>query len=331
MSVSPSPISPLPSPGSVGDDNGPVLLPQGEKALCGRMIESEALSWRSVADLLGNNPDARVALIGAGLNERSLTPGRCDLGPRALRAVLLRFSTYDVETGTELATRVHDAGDVALKGVSPADGFAPVRDAVAAQGARALTVLIGGNNAVTRPGVHALGMERVGLLTLDAHFDLRDTDQGLTNGNPVRALLEDGLAGERISQVGLAPFANTRRAHETAKAAGISVRTARDCRDRGLAVVVAQELERLSGLCAAIYVDFDIDVIDRSQWPASPGARPGGVSAQDFFDATRLIGAHQKVRAVDLTEYDPSLEIGDLGALTAGRWFCELLAGFEGR
>lgn len=293
--------------------------------------DSDALSWRSVADLIGDHPEAGVALIGAGLNERSLTPGRCDLGPKVFRAVLPRFSTYDVETGAELATRVHDAGDVALKGVSPADAFAPVRSAAAAQAHRALTVLIGGNNAITRPGAHALGLDRVGVLTLDAHFDLRDTDQGLTNGNPIQALLEDGLAGERISQVGLAPFANTRRAHEKAKAAGISVRTARDCRDQGLAVVVAQELERLSGLCEAIFVDFDIDVIDRSQWPASPGARPGGVSAQDFFDATRVIGAHPKVRAVDLTEYDPSLEIGDLGSLTAGRWFCELLAGFEAR
>jgi formiminoglutamase len=44
-----------------------------------------------------------------------------------------------------------------------------------------------------------------------------------------------------------------------------------------------------------------------------------------------VIGAHPKVRAVDLTEYDPSLEIGDLGSLTAGRWFCELLAGFASR
>ena len=50
-----------------------------------------------------------------------------------------------------------------------------------------------------------------------------------------------------------------------------------------------------------------------------------------FFEATRLIGSHPKVRAVDLTEYDPSLEVGDLGSLTVGRWFCELLAGFEGR
>jgi formiminoglutamase len=292
---------------------------------------SEALSWRSVADLVGNHPDASVALIGAGLNERSLTPGRCDLGPKAFRAVLPRFSTYDVETGVELRTRVHDAGDVALKGVSPADGFGSVRDAVKAQGTRGLSVLIGGNNAITRPGVHALGLERVGVLTLDAHFDLRDTDQGLTNGNPIQALLEDGLAGQRISQVGLAPFANTKRAHEKAKAAGISVRTARECRELGLAAVVGQELRRLSALCEVIHVDFDIDVIDRSQWPASPGARPGGVSAQDFFDATRVIGAHAKVKAVDLTEYDPSLEVGDLGSLTAGRWFCELLAGFEAR
>ena len=295
------------------------------------MEDSEALGWRSVADLVGQHPQASVALIGAGLNERSLTPGRCDLGPKAFRAVLPRFSTYDVETGQTLSSEVFDAGDLPLKAVGPADAFLPVRDAVAVQASRALTVLIGGNNAITRPGVHGLGLERVGLMTLDAHFDLRDTDQGLTNGNPVQALLEDGLDGQRISQIGLAPFANTRRAHDKARAAGIAVHTARTCREQGLGAIVARELERLSGLCDAIYVDFDIDVIDRSQWPASPGARPGGVSAQDFFDATRIIGAHPRVKAVDLTEYDPSLDIGDLGSLTVGRWFCELLAGFQTR
>lgn len=77
---------------------------------------SEALGWRSVADLVGNHPDAPVALIGAPLNERSLTPGRCDLGPKTLRAVLPRLSTYDVETGLELEIKVHDAGDVGANG-----------------------------------------------------------------------------------------------------------------------------------------------------------------------------------------------------------------------
>src|SRR6185437_8510616 len=46
---------------------------------------------------------------------------------------------------------------------------------------------------------------RVGLITFDAHFDLRDTDLGLNNGNPVQALLEDGLPGANIGQIGLAP------------------------------------------------------------------------------------------------------------------------------
>ena len=295
------------------------------------MEDSEALGWRSVADLIGDHPDAAVALIGAPLNERSLTPGRCDLGPRAFRAVLPRFSTYDVETGQVLETRVHDAGDVALKALAPDAAFVPLRDAVQAQAHRRLTVIVGGNNAVTRPGVQGLGLPGTALLTLDAHFDLRDTDQGLTNGNPVQALLDDGMDGSLISQVGLAPFANTKKAHEKARAAGISVRTAGECHRVGFAAVVAEELERLAARADRIYVDVDIDVIDRSQWPASPGARPGGVGVHAFFEATRLIGSHPKVRAVDLTEYDPSLEVGDLGSLTVGRWFCELLAGFEGR
>ena len=63
----------------------------------------------------------------------------------------------------------------------------------------------------------------------------------------------------------------------------------------------------------------------------APGARPGGVSAQDFFDATRKITAHPKVRSNDLTEFDPSLAVADISALTAARRVCEALAGFTAR
>jgi formiminoglutamase len=295
---------------------------------------SECKGWLSAAELVGDYPDAPVAIVGAPLGERSLTPGRCDLAPAMVRRTLPRMSTYDVETGADLSgLRVHDAGDVPLKITPPAEAFEPIREAVAAQASRReLTVLLGGNNAVTRPGVHGLGLlEDVGVLTLDAHFDLRDTDCGLNNGNPIKALLEDGLDGRRISQIGLAPFANTRRAHQTALDAGISVWTARECREMGTVNLVAQELDRLSKIAERIYVDFDIDVIDRGQFPAAPGARPGGISVHDFFDAARIIGAHPSVRVVDLTEYDPACEVGDLGSLTAARWFVELLTGFQRR
>lgn len=294
-------------------------------------MTSECRSWTSAASLLGADETATAAMLGAPLAERSLTPGRCDLAPKAVRAAMARMSVYDVETGIDLAgQRVFDAGDLDLKLVDPASAFAPIRDALAPLVARhELTILLGGNNAVTRPAVHALSptLERVGLLTLDAHFDLRDTDCGLTNGNPVQALLEDGLDGAHVAQIGLAPFANTARMHAKARAAGIHVATLRDCREQGLVAVAQRALATLSAQCDVIHVDFDIDVIDRAQLPGAPGARPGGVAVHDFFDATRAIVAHPKVRSVDLTEFDPSIDVADISSLTAARWCCEVLAG----
>jgi len=296
---------------------------------------SENRRWLSIADLLGPHQDAKIAVIGAPLNEGSLTPGRCDLAPSVLRAALKRLSVYDLELETDLSqSRILDCGDLDLKLVSPKDAFEPIKQAVAREsGRRELTILVGGNNAITRPGVHGLdpSLKKVGLLTLDAHFDLRDTDLGLNNGNPIQALIEDGLPGSHVSQIGLAPFANTRKAHERAKRAGIAFHTSADVRAHGILPIVRSELTRLAAFCTDIYVDFDIDVIDRAAMPAAPGARPGGISSSEFFAATRAIIAHEKVRAIDLAEFDPSLDVSEIGALTAARWFAEVLAGFEAR
>jgi formiminoglutamase len=299
------------------------------------MSDSDCRSWFSAADLLGDDASAPVALLGAPLGLGSITPGRCDLAPAAVRAAMKRMSVYDLEQGIDLSTlRVFDAGDVGVAQLQPAEALTPIVERLAPlTKAHALTLLIGGNNAVTRPAVRALDatLQRVGLLTLDAHFDLRDTDCGLTNGNPVQALLEDGLPGAHIAQIGLAPFANTRKAHGKAKAAGIHVVTARQCREAGFAKTAHAALERLAARCEFIHVDFDIDVIERGCMPGAPGARPGGVTPQDFFDATRRICAHPQVRSVDLAEFDPNLDVANISALTAARWVCEVLAGFAGR
>jgi arginase family enzyme len=195
-----------------------------------------------------------------------------------------------------------------------------------------LTLLVGGNNAVTRPGVHALQLplDKVGLITLDAHFDMRDTGGGLGNGNPVRALREDGLPGRNIAQVGLAPFANSADMHRDAVDGGHLVVTIGEVRAGGIAQAIESALAHVSH-CEAIVVDCDIDVIDRGQFPGAPGARPGGMKAHDFFAAARMLAAEPRVKLIDLTEWDPPLDPTDLSALTAARWLAECLAGFEFR
>ncbi|HWI89123.1 MAG TPA: arginase family protein [Sphingomicrobium sp.] len=294
--------------------------------------------WPNLSDLVSvEHRDARVALLGAPLAAGSVTPGACDQAPGLLRRTLRRIGRYDIDTRRELATPVLDRGDVDLAELSIDQATPPLADAVwLSVAAHELTLVIGGNNAVTRPAVHGLAkalnlpLDRIGLITLDAHFDMRDLDQGLSNGNPVRALIEDGLPGRNIAQIGLAPWANTRSMHELALASGNLVTTAAEVRRLGVHGAVNQALGRLEHL-DAIAVDCDIDVIDRSQFPAAPGARADGLAAHEFFEAARLLAAHPKVRVTDLTEWDPPLDPTDLSALTAARWVAECLAGFEMR
>ena len=289
------------------------------------------MSWPNLADLLGDDADAPIGLVGAPLAAGSVTPGGCDQAPARLRAAMRRMGRYNVETKHELSAGIRDYGDADLAGLSIEQATGPICEAVAQSvGRHPLTLLIGGNNAVTRPGVHGLGLplNRVGLITLDAHFDMRETDEGLSNGNPVRALIEDGLPGANIAQVGLASFANSAKMHRDAIDAGNLVITIGDVCLNGIVGAIERALAHVEH-CEAIVVDCDIDVIDRSQFPAAPGARPGGMAAADFFRAVRFLASQERVRVIDLTEWDPPLDPTDLSALAAARWVAECLAGYE--
>jgi arginase family enzyme len=290
--------------------------------------------WPNLTELLLEGDAAvPIGLVGAPLAAGSVTPGACDRAPALLRQTLKRIGRYDVEIGRALFTPIRDRGDVALAGLSIEDATGPIRDAVAASvEEHARTLLAGGNNAVTRPAVLALGepLARVGLVTLDAHFDMRETDQGLSNGNPVRALMEDGLPGANIAQIGLASFANTAKMHRDALAAGNRVISIEEVQRDGIRTTTELAIAHLAA-CDHIVVDCDIDVIDRAQMPGAPGARPGGMHVSDFFWAVRRLARDPRVRIIDLTEWDPSLDPSDLSALTAARWLAECVAGFESR
>ena len=60
--------------------------------------------------------DAPVALLGAPMEAGSVTPGRCDLAPAAVRKAMKRISTYDLTSELELSAPVRDLGDIAVQG-----------------------------------------------------------------------------------------------------------------------------------------------------------------------------------------------------------------------
>lgn len=289
---------------------------------------------RASAWLEGAHDDdarGRLAILGAPLRLGSITPGRCDLAPQAIRKALARFSTYDIEHHIELQQlAVNDGGDLDLADARPEEAFAPLAEAVrrALQESDAL-VLLGGDNSITRPGCHSASssLNECGLLTLDAHLDLRETHAGLSNGNPLRALLEDGLPGANIIQIGIQSFANSRHYTNAARDAGITIVTADEVRARGLDAVVRESLEQLALRAQNIYVDLDVDVLDRSFAPATPGSRPGGLLPFELRRAAWLCGLHKKVRVMDLVEIDPTQDIADSTVMAAAACLLSFASG----
>src|SRR5262249_21171885 len=99
-----------------------------------------------------------LAVLGAPLRLGSITPGRCDLAPDAVRAILRRFSVYDIESDIDLRRlETHDLGNLDVAEAKIEEAFEPIKEAVsgALEDADAM-VLLGGDNSVTRPGLHGV-------------------------------------------------------------------------------------------------------------------------------------------------------------------------------
>ncbi|MCH7904599.1 MAG: agmatinase family protein [Armatimonadetes bacterium] len=302
------------------------------------MSNYEDPHWpRASAWLTGSSSDSTVGtlgLIGAPLNH-SISPGRCDLAPAAVRKAMHRLSTYDIENGVEaMSLACKDFGDLPIAAMKPEEALAPISDAV--RGALAecsAVVLLGGDNGITRPAMHGLGvpLNRCGLVTLDQHLDLRTLEGGLINGNPVRALLDDGLPGENIVQIGIASFANSKEYKRIADDAGIAITTMDTVHETGIDATIENALDSIAEKADVIYFDLDVDVLDRAFAPACPGARPGGLLPSQVKRAAFLMGRHPKVKAMDLVEVDPEKDINDTTCLATGMFLLSFACGLVAR
>lgn len=234
---------------------------------------------------------ADVAVVGVPTHRTSLSATNAHLTPAAVREAVRRYS---LESGL----LVVDAGDAPDPDRLDATGW------IAALDAR-LVIAIGGDNAATVPV--ALGRGARGLVTVDAHHDLRD---GVSNGSPVRVLVEAGLRGEAITQLGIEPLANSRAYRQRADELGIRVVDRSELAARPIADVMREALDRAAAF-GPVHVDLDVDVCDRSVAPACPASVPGGLSAAELRAAARVAGAHPAVVSIDLTEVDATADAPD--------------------
>ena len=288
--------------------------------------------WQRANTLFKPNlKQADIALLGFPVHKSSITPNSCHLAPKAIRSALARYSTYSASSDVDLRDlKITDLGDVS--GADSNNGKKVIAKKVnGLLDKYGLLIALGGDNSITYTVASGLfgDLSKVGLITLDAHHDLRD---GNTNGSPVWRLIQAGLPGKNIVQIGISDFANSKEYSKRAKEAGIFVITRAQLRNKSIADAMKQAFAHLGRNVDHIYVDLDVDVCDRSVAPASPAATPGGISADELRQAAFLAGANYKVRAVDITEIDPKRDSKDERTVRlAALLVLEIAAGYKTR
>lgn len=277
---------------------------------------------------------AALSVLGIPMNSPG-SPGQCHLAPAAIRQALDRYSLYDPGAGVDLTSfPLADFGDVALGDASAEEVFFRAVQSIKKAGANAAAiVLLGGNDATTYPAFHALNLPfaRCGLLTFDAHHDVSGPEGSPAGGSPIRALLRAGLPGANILQIGIQPFTNSSACAQVAHDAGITILTADEAQVRGIESAVTDALELLAAKTDAIYVNLDLDVLDRAFAPACDGSRPGGLQPWMLRRAAHLCGAHPSVRIIDMVEIDPTKDVADCTVLAAAAFFLAFASGVAQR
>jgi formiminoglutamase len=285
------------------------LWPRAQQWLVSSEVASAGTSAESPVDL---------AVIGVPAHLTSISPTHADQTPAAIRAALSRYSTYSWTHDVDVAqVSAVDFGDVQEPDYEL--GEARVAALIASINAR-LLIALGGDNSITYSVCNALWGELVstaGLVTLDAHHDLRD---GISNGSPVRRLIEAGLAGERVVQIGIADFSNSPQYAARARDLGITVIPRSALRNRPITDVMAEALDIAGGAGGPVHVDLDVDVCDRAEVPGCPAATPGGISADELRQFAFFAGRDARVASMDIAEIDAVADAADgrtvrLGAL----------------
>jgi len=229
-----------------------------------------------------------------------------------LRDVSANMELYSVRSGVDLEkVAVHDWGDVDI-----------VEDLVETLGkvrsvcselldAKKIPIMVGGEHSITKAAADALP-EGTGLVSFDAHLDLRDEFLGekLSHATFMRRVAER-LGSDHIMEVGIRAFSTPEL--DFTKKSGVTMITPQDLRKAGIPKM-AQRIRGFLSEFSHSYVTVDIDVLDPAYAPGVGNPEPDGLSTDELL--TLVNAAMQRsTLGFDLVEVSPQLDSGQTAAV----------------
>lgn len=270
-----------------------------------------------------------VALVGfacdAGVARNHGRTGASQ-GPAAFRAVLGNMPVRNCR-------QISDAGDVICVAEGEDDGLERAQNALAETIAGVLSrgklpVAMGGGHEMAFGSFsglarHLAGKEkapRVGVINLDAHFDLRMADRA-SSGTPFRQIAEDCKARAwpfHYCVLGISEFANTQALFERARALGVRWMLDEEMHVAALDSIRATVADFMAQV-DHLYFTVCLDVLPATLAPGVSAPAPRGVALEVVEPVIDMIAGSGKLRLADFAELNPRFDVDQHTARVAAR------------
>lgn len=248
----------------------------------------------------------RIALLGfacdEGVKRNHGRPGAAG-APDALRKALANLACH---AGHE---RLVDMGNILAPGADLEGAQQALRDAVhRCQQAGVRTFVLGGGHETAfghGAGVYdAFAAERIGIINLDAHLDLRFAGRP-SSGTPFRQLAQlcdQQQRGFHYACFGVSRAANTQALWDEAQTRRVTVVEDLYCDD------AQATLAAFIGRVDKIYLTVDLDVLPGAAMPAVSAPAALGVPLSTLLRLIEPICRSGKLQAVDMVEFNPRFD-----------------------
>eukprot|EP00005_Dracoamoeba_jomungandri_P013979 CAMPEP_0174274636 /NCGR_PEP_ID=MMETSP0439-20130205/58699_1 /TAXON_ID=0 /ORGANISM="Stereomyxa ramosa, Strain Chinc5" /LENGTH=297 /DNA_ID=CAMNT_0015366531 /DNA_START=143 /DNA_END=1033 /DNA_ORIENTATION=+ len=268
-----------------------------------------------MGDIITQGDDGDIVLVGfpydEGVKRNGGRPGAKN-GPNTLRRLMQRVGTViNPSYGVDISTiRVSDYGNITefLTLEEAHEELERVVTEIIKKGG--IPFVVGGGNDQSYPNACGLLSTKdkgsVGVVNIDAHFDVRPLKNGkVHSGSPFRLLLEDDrFDGKNFYEFAAQGSQCSQQHYSYICSQGGKVSWFRNV----VSDAPGEFTKIMNAMPENIFVSFDIDSIRGSDAPGVSCPATIGLSALDAVTICYLSGKNPGVALFDLSEFNPDIE-----------------------
>jgi agmatinase len=269
--------------------------------------------------------EARYVVIGVPFDHTSTYRAGSRFAPRAIREASFNIETISMRTGVDIErVPMHDAGDLhVVDDVSETlRRLSQVSTDIVSSGKT--PVIIGGEHTISLGAIRSLP-KSVGVVSLDAHGDLRDEYGGgkFSHATVLRRISEVvGTDGVMVCGV----RALCKEELDFIEKHKIKHMTPWEIRDLG-PDKMTEQVSAFAGKFSRTYLTIDVDVLDPAFAPGVANPEFDGMAPNELIQIVSAV-ARERMIGFDLVEVCPTYDTGAT-AVAAARIIFEVIAQAE--